>query len=52
MATVAGERPSKAVWLGCCFTLCGTVLITLDHTAPTTSDHGSAVLSIGVHPSS
>ena len=52
MATVAGDKPSRAVWLGCCFTLCGTVLIALDHTPPTVSHHGPATLSIGMHSSS
>ena len=48
MATLAGEKPSKGVWLGCCCTLAGTVLITLDHSA-LAADHGgpAAASSLG-----
>lgn len=37
--------PCRGVWLGCCCTLAGTVLITLDHSATAVSDHGSGVPS-------
>ncbi|KAL0024507.1 hypothetical protein WJX77_010938 [Trebouxia sp. C0004] len=49
MATLAGEKTSRGVWLGCCCTLTGTVLITLDHSASAVSDHGSpaAASSLG-----
>ncbi|KAL0035024.1 hypothetical protein WJX79_006922 [Trebouxia sp. C0005] len=49
MATLAGEKPSRGVWLGCCCTLTGTVLITLDHSASAVSSHGSpaAASSLG-----
>ena len=49
MATLAGEKPSRRVWLGCCCTLTGTVLITLDHSASAVSNHGSpaAASSLG-----
>ncbi|KAL3156670.1 hypothetical protein ABBQ38_000951 [Trebouxia sp. C0009 RCD-2024] len=45
MAALAGEKPSRGVWLGCCCTLAGTVLITLDHSASTVSNQGSAAAS-------
>ncbi|KAL3132435.1 hypothetical protein ABBQ32_008992 [Trebouxia sp. C0010 RCD-2024] len=45
MAALAGEKPSRGVWLGCCCTLAGTVLITLDHSAATITDQGSAAAS-------
>ena len=50
MATLAGEKPSRGVWLGCCCTLTGTVLITLDHSASAVSNHGSpaAASSLGI----
>lgn len=50
MATLAGEKPSRGVWLGCCCTLTGTVLITLDHSASAVSNHGSpaAASSLGM----
>ena len=43
IATLAGEKPSRGVWLGCCFTLAGTVLITLDHSASAAADDGSSL---------
>ena len=43
MAAMAGEETSRGVWLGCCCTLAGTVLITLDHSAA--SEHGLAAAS-------
>ena len=41
MATLAGEKPSRGVWLGCVCTLAGTVLITLDHSATSGSALGT-----------
>ncbi|KAK9806623.1 hypothetical protein WJX73_001020 [Symbiochloris irregularis] len=37
LSTVAGLRPHRQVWFGCCIALAGTLLINLDRAAPSAS---------------
>ena len=39
LASLAGERPGRLVWLGCGVAMTGTVLLTLDH-APQAASSG------------
>ena len=46
LASLAGERPGRLVWLGCGVAMTGTVLLTLDH-APQAASSGLQQVALG-----
>jgi drug/metabolite transporter (DMT)-like permease len=48
LASLAGQKPSRNVWLGCLVALAGCLFIAADNTATDTDD--GALFSLGEHP--
>ena len=49
LATLAGDKPGKSVWLGCTVALAGTLMLSLDKAGPVLAPANATRLAIGVH---